>query len=221
MTLDTTNISKNLQPSPHTNHDDANILSRVGHIVRALHESMAGLGLSQILEQVARDIPDTRDRLSYIATMTEQAAERVLNATDVAIPIQDELTETTKFLTQQWHATLEHAALKSEYNLVAEQTIKHLQRLDQGSNETKAILIEIMMAQDFQDLTGQVIKKITQLMNDMESQLMQVLVDFSEIKTTGTIHTNYNQTLVDHSLGESNTNINQTEVDGLLESLGF
>lgn len=219
MTLNAINSNENFIDTLHDTSGDTNILTRVGHIVRALHDSMSALGLSQILEQAAKDIPDTRDRLKYIATMTEQAAERVLNATDKAMPIQDELTETTKLITQKWHTTLDHAALKSEYNSVAEETIQHLQRVDQVSNETKAILIEIMMAQDFQDLTGQVIKKITQLMNDMESQLMQVLVDFSEVKSTHVVHTDVNPIVTDNSLTEAH--INQSEVDGLLESLGF
>ena len=56
------------------------MLNRIGHVTRALHDSLSGLGLDQILEQVAQDIPDARDRLNYVARMTEQAAERVLNA---------------------------------------------------------------------------------------------------------------------------------------------
>jgi len=219
MTLDAINSNENFIDAVHDTSGDPNILIRVGHIVRTLHDSMTALGLSQILEQAAKDIPDTRDRLKYIATMTEQAADRVLNATDKAMPIQDELTEATKLITQKWHTTLDHPALKSEYNVVAEETIKHLQRVDQVSNETKAILIEIMMAQDFQDLTGQVIKKITQLINDMEKQLMQVLVDFSEVKSTNVEHTDVNPIATDNNLSEAH--INQSEVDGLLESLGF
>ena len=219
MTLNPINHHENNLAHLSDASDDTNILTRVGYIVRTLHDSMAALGLSQILEQAAKDIPDTRDRLKYIATMTEQAAERVLNATDKAMPIQDELTEMTKLLSERWHATLGYPALKSEYNLVAEDTIKHLQRIDQGSNETKAILIEIMMAQDFQDLTGQVIKKITQLINEMEKQLMQVLVDFSQIKPTVASNADFSPAVTDSHLNEAS--INQSEVDGLLESLGF
>jgi chemotaxis protein CheZ len=202
-----------------TVNSDTNILIRVGHIARALHDTMAGLGLSKILEQVARDIPDTRDRLKYISTMTEQAAERVLNATDKAIPIQDDLTDRTALLVKQWQTVLSNPSLKSEYNAVAEQTVKHLQHLDQGANDTKAILLEIMMAQDFQDITGQVIKKITQLINEMERQLLQVLVDFSTVNIENYPNLNHQQTPTAQDVSE--TNINQSEVDGLLESLGF
>jgi chemotaxis regulatin CheY-phosphate phosphatase CheZ len=69
-------------PSELTNN--AEMLNRIGHVTRMLHDSLSGLGLSKILEQVAVDIPNARDRLNYVARMTEQAVERVLNTTAVA-----------------------------------------------------------------------------------------------------------------------------------------
>ena len=67
------------------------MLNRIGHVTRTLHDSLQGLGFDKILEQVATEIPDTKERLNYVARMTEQAAERVLNATDLANPLQTKL----------------------------------------------------------------------------------------------------------------------------------
>jgi len=135
------------------------ILNRVGHVTRTLHDSLSGLGLDKILEQVAQDIPDARDRLAYVARMTEQAAERVLNATDVAIPLQEELAAGATALQQRWQDVMREPSLKSEYNLAANDTLAYLTMAGKNTAETKALLMDIMMAQDFQDLTGQVIKK--------------------------------------------------------------
>ena len=76
---------------PTTQQED--LLSRVGHMTRLLHDSLRGLGLDKLLERAAEDIPDARDRLDYVARMSEQAAQRVLNATDIAIPLQEKLDE--------------------------------------------------------------------------------------------------------------------------------
>ena len=70
-------------------HDE--VLSRVGHMTRALHESLRGLGFDQLVERASHDIPDARDRLDYVARMTEQAAQRVLNATEAAGPLQEQV----------------------------------------------------------------------------------------------------------------------------------
>ena len=93
--------------------------------------------------------------------MTEQAAERVLNATDVATPLQTELATEASKLEKKWKEVLEKPSLKTEYNQIADETLSFLALTSKNTTETKALLMEIMMAQDFQDLTGQVIKKIT------------------------------------------------------------
>ncbi|HQN64415.1 MAG TPA: protein phosphatase CheZ [Methylophilus sp.] len=201
--------------------DDGEMLSRIGHMTRGLHESLRALGLDKMIEKAAQDIPDARDRLSYVARMTEQAADRVLNATDIANPLQDELAKQAAALEAKWKEVLKVPSLKSEYNEAAEETLAFIRQTVETSTATKAQLLEIMMAQDFQDLTGQVIKKITRLAQDLEQQLVQLLVDFSPAP---------NKKEADSSLlngpqinPEENVNVvaNQSQVDDLLESLGF
>jgi chemotaxis protein CheZ len=198
------------------------MLNRIGHVTRLLHDSLRGLGLDKILEQVAQDIPDARDRLAYVARMTEQAAERVLNATDAATPLQTELATEASKLEMQWKETLEIPSLKTEYNQIADQTLNFLALTSKNTTETKALLMDIMMAQDFQDLTGQVIKKITGLAQDLEKQLVQVLIDFSPTATKKEVDTSamlMNGPQIDPSAVD--VVASQEQVDDLLDSLGF
>lgn len=199
-------------------HDE--MLSRIGHVTRALHDNLSGLGFDKMLEQVASEIPDARDRLNYVARMTEQAAERVLNATDEATPLQTELSTEAARLGQQWQAILAAPSLKSEYNGVAQETLAFLALTEKNTAATKALLMDIMMAQDFQDLTGQVIKKITSLAQDLEKQLVQVLVDFSP-----PVHKKEDDSLMNgpqiDPINTVDVVASQEQVDDLLDSLGF
>jgi chemotaxis protein CheZ len=215
---------------PHAAQSDAaaalnpneEMLNRIGHVTRALHDSLSGLGLDKILEQVAQDIPDARDRLNYVARMTEQAAERVLNATDAAIPLQTELATEALVLEQRWKEVLVNPSLKSEYNLAADETLAFLTMTGKHTAETKALLMDIMMAQDFQDLTGQVIKKITSLAQDLEKQLVQVLIDFSPTVTKKEVDPSavlMNGPQIDPNAVD--VVASQEQVDDLLDSLGF
>jgi len=205
------------------------ILNRVGHVTRTLHDSLSGLGLDKILEQVAQDIPDARDRLAYVARMTEQAAERVLNATDVAIPLQEELAAGATALQQRWQGVMSEPSLKTEYNLAASETLTYLTMAGKNTAETKALLMDIMMAQDFQDLTGQVIKKITGLAQELEQQLVQLLIDFSPAipkKDTeaNKADVNDNASLLNGpQIDPDAVDVvaSQEQVDDLLDSLGF
>ena len=76
-------------------------------MTRALHESLRGLGLDKLIEKAASDIPDARDRLDYVARLSEEAAKRVLDATDAAGPLQDGIDATAAALTQAWQALLD------------------------------------------------------------------------------------------------------------------
>ncbi len=195
------------------------MISRIGHMTRALHDNLSALGYDKVLEQVAQEIPDARDRLNYVAKMTEQAAERVLNATDEATPLQSSLAEQANVLHAKWKDILDRPSLKSEYNAAVEETLAYLALTDKNTATTKALLMDIMMAQDFQDLTGQVIKKITTLAQDLERQLIQVLVDFAPAVKKD------EDTLLNGPQIDPHNTIdvvaNQEQVDDLLDSLGF
>jgi chemotaxis protein CheZ len=195
------------------------MISRIGHMTRSLHDNLSALGYDKVLEQVAQEIPDARDRLSYVAKMTEQAAERVLNATDQASPLQAELADRAMALKQRWEEVMQRAALKSEYDAVVKETLAYLTLANDHTTTTKSLLMDIMMAQDFQDLTGQVIKKVTSLAQDLEKQLVQVLVDFSPA-----VKKDEDSLLNGPQIDPHNTVdvvANQEQVDDLLDSLGF
>jgi chemotaxis protein CheZ len=197
------------------------MISRIGQMTRSLHDSLSALGYDKVLEQVAQEIPNARDRLNYVAKMTEQAAERVLNATDQATPLQTEMADRAHALQERWKAVMAKSALKSEYDLVVHETLDYLSLADKNTTATKSLLMDIMMAQDFQDLTGQVIKKITTLVQELEGQLVQVLLDFSP----GAKKEESSDSLLNGPQIDPHNKVdvvsNQEQVDDLLDSLGF
>src|SRR5690606_1678265 len=149
----------------------------IGHMIRMLRESMRELGLDKEIEKAAKAIPDARDRLSYIGTMTEQAAERALNAIDRAQPLQAALTTGAEQLQGRWQAWLENPIELAMARELVEDTRTYLDSVPGMTESTNKELLEIMMAQDFQDLTGQVIKKMMEVIRSLEFQLLQVVLD--------------------------------------------
>ena len=201
-------------------HDE--VLSRIGHMTRALHDSLRGLGLDKLIEQAASDIPDARDRLDYVARMSEQAAQKVLNATDAAGPLQDGIDAGARDLAGAWSALLAApAASEQEWRALAARTVAGLGDTRAATQGTKAHLMDIMMAQDFQDLTGQVITKVTAIAHNLELQLVQMLVDFAPAE----VRREYDNGLLNgpqiNPDGNSDIVANQGQVDDLLDSLGF
>ena len=201
-------------------HDE--MLARVGRITRTLHDSLRELGFDKVLEQVSMDIPDVKDRLNYVAQMTEQAAQRVLNATDAAIPLQERIDAGAEEVLNGWKTTLNAPFSEASYRDMATLTMQCLADMRNDTSATKKQLLDIMMAQDFQDLTGQVVRKVSDLAHVLEKQLVSLLVDFSPAEARkesgGSGLLNGPQV---NPASKSDVVTDQEQVDDLLDSLGF
>jgi len=194
----------------------SDVINRIGHVTRTLHNALRELGLSKKIEKAASSIPDARDRLNYVATLTEQAAERVLNATEAAQPLVEKMEVEAHYLSGQWQLLLEKKLDAEQFKSLAAQTHAFLQQVPKQTKATHAYLMEIMMAQDFQDLTGQVIKKIIEVTENVEQQLLALLVENAQPSVRGDL-----DGPVINPTGHKDILSNQRQVDDLLESLGF
>ena len=210
-----------LVPDAPTTKGHEEMLSRVGQMTRMLHDNLRGLGFDKLLAKAAHDIPDARDRLDYVAKMTEQAAQRVLSATEAASPQQDRIEAGATRLAGEWSVALPGGFAEAEYRALAAQTMAYLNDARADALATRQHLLEIMMAQDFQDLTGQVIKRVTELAHGIEQQLVQLLLDYSPPEQ----RRNSGNGLLNGPQINPNDNpdvvASQAQVDDLLDSLGF
>lgn len=153
------------------------IFSRIGHLTRQLRNSMVSLGLDRAIMDAAEAIPDTRERLNYIVSKTSQAADRALTSVEAARPLQDRLHQQAVQLSARWDAWFAEPVELPAARELAGDTRDFLREVPDLTSRTSAELTEIMMAQDFQDLTGQVINRMMALIENIEQELIQVLVE--------------------------------------------
>ena len=213
------------------------ILARIGQLTRTLRDSMRELGIDKHVERAAEAVPDARDRLKYIANMTEQAAEKVLSAIEVAKPMQEQLQQDAAVLDARWEQWYAAPIEREEVRALMNDTRTFLRGVPEVTTATNAQLLEIMLAQDFQDLTGQVIKKITEVVYLIEQQLLGVLIEnialerreqfaataaalAAEPSSTGSPENLLNGPQINPE-GKADVMQDQGEVDDLLASLGF
>ncbi|HET7836894.1 protein phosphatase CheZ [Variovorax sp. J31P179] len=197
------------------------LLGRIGQLTRQLREGLRELGLDKEVAKAAQAIPDARDRLAYVAATTERAAHRALNAIDVAQPLQEGLASDAKGLSKRWDEWFADPIELDHARELVMDTRGFLQDVPQKTNAINSQLMEILMAQDFQDLTGQVIKKMMEVVNDVETQLLQVLIDNSPAEKRQEIVSNSLQNGPQIVPGNPDAVADQSQVDDLLESLGF
>lgn len=198
------------------------VLAKVGQLTRALHDNLRELGYDKVLEKTAAQIPDARDRMAYVADMTERAAERALTAIEIAKPVQDQLAADAIGLDARWQQLFDQKLSLDEFKRLVDDTRGFLGGVPERTQATNTQLMEIMMAQDFQDLTGQVIKRVTAVTNDLEAQLVQLLVDNVPAgQRTETAASGLINGPVIKAEGRFDVVTSQAQVDDLLESLGF
>lgn len=197
------------------------VYNRLGHLARKLHDSLRELGYDKALEETARQIPDARERLQYIAHMTEQAASRVLNACDIAQPAQASLAQGMAALSARWDKMFTNQLSVDEFKKLAVDSRAFFATAPAQVQVTTAQLGEIMMAQDFQDLTGQVIKKTVEMVQGIEGQLLQVLIEVMPEEKKAAAPEGLMNGPVINAGGRSDVLTSQAQVDDLLESLGF
>jgi chemotaxis protein CheZ len=106
------------------------------------------------------------------------------------------------------------------WRAMATQTIAQLEQSASAANGTKSHLMDIMMAQDFQDLTGQVITRVTSIAQNLEQQLVQLLVDFAPAEVKREFDNGLMNGPQINPVGNEVVS-NQGQVDDLLDSLGF
>lgn len=210
--------------TPTLSNDSAEqLILRIGNLTRMLRDNMRELGLDKEIERAAQAIPDARDRLNYIAAMTEQAAERTLNAVELAQPIQSDIEQQAETLDKRWEAWFEKPVELADARTLVLDTRAFLSEVPGQARATNSHLLDIMMAQDFQDLTGQVIKKMMDMIRTLEQELLQVLID--NVPSERRVETQAAATLMNgpqiNPEGKQDVVSDQAQVDDLLASLGF
>lgn len=198
---------------------DKPMFERLGGIVRLLHDSLRELGYDKALTEASSQIVDAQDRLEYVATLTEQAANKVLNTLDEGMPAQDVLSKKAKDMDSRWTALFDGKLSLEEFKALAGDSRQFAQSVAEATEAEKARLLEIMMAQDFQDITGQLIKKVVNITKTVENELAQLLRDNAPAE----VREKLAQKPVPLMQGPSvpSVALDQDNVDDLLADLGF
>jgi len=200
-------LSENLAVSPE-------VFQQLGSITRLLHDTMQQLGVMPKLQVAAEGLPDARSRLTYIATKTADAANKVLTSVEQAKADHHQISAATRALAAMIVADPVKAVASGA-------VLNFVQDVEAATGRIDAHLTDIMMAQDFHDLTGQVVTKVVTLANDLEDSLVKLLVQVVPEDMREQVDPNVLNGPVVNPEGRTDVVANQGEVDDLLASLGF
>lgn len=190
------------------------VFQQLGTITRLLHDTMQQLGVMPKLQTATEGLPDARSRLSYIATKTADAANKVLNTVDAAKVEHRQIADATRAMAQLIVADPVKAVASGA-------VMNFVQEVETSTKRIDDHLTDIMMAQDFHDLTGQVVAKVVTLANDLEDSLVKLLIQVVPEGVREQVDPSVLNGPVVNPEGRTDVVSDQGEVDDLLASLGF
>ena len=208
---------------------ESSLFQELGKLTREFHEALNSFRLdARIANLTEKDFPDARERLRHVVHMTAQSADRSLTAAEAALPICNAIDEKAAEFNQQWERFMRREMDADEFRQLSAGMSSFLAGLKGDTATLKENMNDVIMAQDFQDLTGQIIERVITLVDDMESSLVE-LIRISGEKLAAPESQRKEED--DHLKGTGPTvpgvdaaeNVvsGQDEVDDLLSSLGF
>lgn len=210
---------------------DESLYQEIGHLTRALHESIKNFKLDGGGQ--GNDIDEAHEGLAYVVEMTAKAANKTMDKVEESMPLSEEIASESSEIKQEWKRFLNKEMQPAEFRELTKRIDGFLDKASINTRKLNSNLNEILLAQDFQDLTGQVIQKVTAMVTDVESRLVNLVSMAGQVdQMTGIQHEEVEtpEDEVDPHKGEGpqikaeekeNVAANQDDVDDLLSSLGF
>lgn len=202
------------------------LFDEVGKLTRQLHSALVDFQVDSKLQELAQsELPDAKERLNFVIDMTENAANKTMDAVEECLPLAEALTDNVHQVQPSWDKLMRRDLDIKEFKSLCYDVDQFIKRSEQDSTRVRELLNEILMAQDFQDLTGQMIRRVIQLVKDVETNLVSLLTVFGDLPQVEEAKEQVSAIEAEGPIMNADLRedvvAGQDEVDDLLSSLGF
>jgi chemotaxis protein CheZ len=218
--------------------EQSELFAEVGKLTRQLHESLKNFELdTRIADLTTEALPDAKERLNYVMEMTENAANKTMDAVEASLPLAQQLADDLSDIKPTWDRLMRRDIQLGEFKTLCHDLDKFMQGSQTTTDELQGHMTNVLMAQDYQDLTGQVIRRVIELVREVEDSLIHLLTVFGTAEDPNSKQKENIEEVQIMEMdpaqisgpegpilnAESREDVvsNQDEVDDLLSSLGF
>jgi chemotaxis protein CheZ len=207
---------------------NSELFAEIGKLTRQLHDSLTNFQLDSRLNDLATaDIPDAKERLNFVITRTEEAANKTMDAVEAIFPVVDTIAEQVAAVNPSWTKLMNNELDLKEFKSLCLDIDTLLKNTGKETQHIHSLMTDVLMAQDFQDLTGQVIRKVIDLVREVEDSLINMLTAFGisaeamQGSSTPKVGDNLVEGPIVNTENRDDVVEDQDDVDDLLSSLGF
>lgn len=211
--------------------------NEVGCLTRSLHDAIRDFqvdSMDLVVGEGGGDsstkISDASDRLNYVIETTSAAANKTMDMVDSSVPVASELQEQARELRKDWSRLIQRDLTPQEFRNLYKRIDIFLAYADESATTLHSNLNTILLEQGYQDLTGQVIARVNDLIRDVEEKLVHLVAVAGRVDSISGIEHTEKESEHDDTRGhgpainkQNNPEVlnSQDEVDDLLSSLGF
>jgi len=204
---------------------ESSLFHELGTLTREIHESINAFSSDhRVAELAEEEIPDAKERLSFIVTKTNEAAHRTMTNAEQTVEIVNAFNDQAAEIHERWKQFKYREMSKQNFLALSVDIDVFLGSISVQGERVKGQMTDIMMAQDYQDLTGQMIKQVTNMVQEIEGKLVR-LVAITGAKISDNDNEHKDGTMAHGpqlaTANKAEVATNQDEVDDLLASLGF
>ncbi|WP_320822462.1 protein phosphatase CheZ [Reinekea sp.] len=212
---------------------DKGLYQEVGRLTRALHSAITNFHIDSKAGDEVSEMTDATDRLGYVVELTERAANRTMDLVEDSLPVVTAMKLEASELKLEWERMVQRDMTPDEFRTLYWRLDGYFKKLDSDTSKLSGNMTEILMAQDFQDLTGQVINKVTGLVKEVEGSLVDLVFMASQVEAiTGIVTKGEDSQMTADKMdmkghgpqidkNQADVMASQDDVDDLLSSLGF
>lgn len=220
---------------------DRNMFTAVGQLTRGLHSAIVNFHVDGDVnadppEVDSSEIQDASDRLNYVIETTQAAADKTMDMVEASAPIALNLGQEAASLHEEWGRLKRREMTADEFRDVYKRMDCFLNDMRDGTGELSKNLQDIILEQGFQDLTGQVLKRVIGLIREVEESLVNLVriagqvEEITGLGDTADTETEAAAPKIDgveaegpqiHADKRDDVVSGQDDVDDLLSSLGF
>jgi len=149
---------------------DQGLLPELKRITASAQSALARFSAEARLDVLAgHEVPDARKRLTHVVKLTDEAAHRTLDLVERCGPLVDEAARSSAMLLEAWDSYGGREAASAA--LWPERAATFLDRTRADTEALRSYLSELLMAQGYQDITGQIIRSVIALVDELEKVL--------------------------------------------------
>ena len=178
---------------------------------------------SRLADLAEKDVPNAKLRLDHVLRLTDEAAHRTLDLVEQSGPLAERTSRSAGELIEQWQRFRERKIAVEDFHRMVSGMDAFLKAAATDMDKVRENLSEVLLAQGYQDLSGQIIRGVMKLVTELEI----ALVDLVRLSRTGTRGARPVSEETRRGFGPPIPGINsgpsvsgQQDVDALLSGLG-